>query len=164
MLNRYNCVDALCRAGISHTDAIALRRISMTLHRWHELECGDSNDYYYFCLVRGKRTSTREKTEQGLNVRVDTFEHDDAGKPFIERHENRSTRGDGKYRAYWSPIPDRERGALKRLAAIMAHYPAFLSYVPGAPRGCALYILRPGDVREGASIDSCYSNGIAVCK
>jgi hypothetical protein len=28
-------------AGISEEDARALRRISMTLHRWHELECGN---------------------------------------------------------------------------------------------------------------------------
>ena len=62
------------------------------------------------------------------------------------------------------PIADRERGALKRLATIMTRYPGFTAYVQGDPRGCSLYILRPGDVREGASIDSCYSNGIGVCK
>ena len=31
---------------LSDDDAQALRRISMTLHRWHELECGDSNHAY----------------------------------------------------------------------------------------------------------------------
>ena len=36
----YSCIDALQSAGISYDDAVALRRISMTLHRWHELECG----------------------------------------------------------------------------------------------------------------------------
>jgi hypothetical protein len=46
----------------------------------------------------------------------------------------------------------------------MARYPGFASYVQGDPRGAALYILRPGDVREGADVSSCYSNGIAVYK
>lgn len=34
MLNR------LMRVGITRSDAEKLRRIAMTLHRWHELECG----------------------------------------------------------------------------------------------------------------------------
>lgn len=34
------CVPALMLAGIAETDAYALRRIAMQLHRWHELECG----------------------------------------------------------------------------------------------------------------------------
>ena len=33
------CVKGLMTAGISLDDAVALRRISMTLHRWHEAEC-----------------------------------------------------------------------------------------------------------------------------
>ena len=34
------CIEPLKRAGIKETDAFALRRIAMALHRWHELECG----------------------------------------------------------------------------------------------------------------------------
>lgn len=36
-----DCISTLISAGISEDDARALRRISMTLHRWHELECGN---------------------------------------------------------------------------------------------------------------------------
>lgn len=36
----YEMLQRLQNIGISWNDAIALRRISMTLHRWHELECG----------------------------------------------------------------------------------------------------------------------------
>src|SRR5665213_1734804 len=39
------------------------------------------------------------------------------------------------------PIPDRDTGARKRLAAIMARYPQLRAYVQGDPRGAALYIL-----------------------
>lgn len=35
-----SCINLLHGAGISWDDAWALRRIAMTLHRWHELECG----------------------------------------------------------------------------------------------------------------------------
>ncbi|UPK03047.1 hypothetical protein [Bradyrhizobium sp. 170] len=36
-----DCIATLMSAGISAVDARALRRISMTLHRWHDLECGN---------------------------------------------------------------------------------------------------------------------------
>ena len=161
-MTKYNCVDALCRAGIAHDDAIALRRIAMTLHRWHELECGDGNDHGSWTIARGKLASVRVKTEQGLNVRQDTFTHDDDGKPYLEHHHHLHGRGTD-YITY-TKIGDRERGALKRLAAIMARYPTFTSYVQGDPRGASLYIMRPGDIRDGATVDSCYSNGVAVCQ
>ena len=80
-------------------------------------------------------------------------------------------------------IPDRERGALKRLAAIILSrnlrrresyaiaaangVPATPSdvtfYHQGDPRGAALYILSPGDVPEGKDAGSYYSRGICVC-
>ena len=47
MRNKPDCINALQAAGISYDDAVSLRRISMTLHRWHELECGDGNNYGY---------------------------------------------------------------------------------------------------------------------
>jgi hypothetical protein len=34
------CIPYLVKAGIEVSDAYALRRIAMTLHRWSELECG----------------------------------------------------------------------------------------------------------------------------
>lgn len=61
-----------------------------------------------------------------------------------------------------SSFPDRETPALKRIAEVMARYPTLGYYVQGDPRGCALYILRPGDVPKGERADSCYSRGVAV--
>lgn len=118
----------LQQAGITFDDALALRRISMTLHRWHELQCGDE----YGCIERDESS----------------------GKPYW-LNANTGRR---------SAMPDRERGALKRLAAIMARYPELSSYVQGDPRGAALYILRPGDVPEGKDVDGYYSRGITVFK
>ena len=45
-------IAALQTLGISYQDAAQLRRISMTLHRWHELECGVGNG----CIERDETT------------------------------------------------------------------------------------------------------------
>lgn len=140
-------ISRLQEAGISSDDAWTLRRISMTLHRWHELECGDSNNYAAWCITRG----VKHKDVNGKAV----FTHDEDGKPYLEFHPY-----DGM--VSYNARPDLEKGAHKRLAKIMAKYPTLQTYVQGDPRGCALYVLRPGDVREGLTVDCCYSNGIAV--
>lgn len=132
--------------GFTAEEAESLRRISLALHRWHELECG---------------------TDQGCIGRDDT-----TGKAYwLNSHSMRR-----------SPIADREKGALKRLAAIMAErnrrvmtpelgkaaclrtgpVRGLQSYIQTDPRGAALYILRPGDVPAGESPDGYYSRGICV--
>lgn len=93
---RYDAVEQLQKIGVSYEDATLLRRISMTLHRWHELECGDDNGFASYCVVRGY-------TDSGHS-----FVYEDDGAPYIESHSRT-----GKTR--WSRIPDRERGAMKRL-------------------------------------------------
>ena len=78
------------------------------------------------------------------------IERDDVtGRPFITFDT-----GNGKRGRY--STADRERGALRRLDAIMAKYPHVRAYVQGDPRGCPLYIL-PQDVD-----DDMYHRGVAV--
>ena len=50
--HNYDCISILRDIGISCDDATALRRISMMLHRWHELECGIDNG----CVERDETT------------------------------------------------------------------------------------------------------------
>lgn len=138
-------LQRLVDAGISIVDAQVLWRISMTLHRWHELECGNGDDLSSWCIVRG------HKRADGA------FDYDDEGKPYLERHYHR-----GEAKAHYQPVDDRERGAHKRLAGIMARYPGFQAYVQTDPRGASLYILRPGDLSDGVPIDQVYNRGIAV--
>ena len=102
--------------GITPDDALALRRVSMTLHRWYEMECGTGDG----CIERDEAT----------------------GLPYYYNAQSRYL-GANDRRAY-SRIPDRESGALKRLKAIMLRYPDLSYYIQTDPRGCALYILRPG--------------------
>lgn len=128
----------LLSEGISLEDAEQLRRISMTLTRWYEWECGNSNEHSSWSVVRGSKTG---------NV----FEYDDNGKPYIERHAHNANK------PTYTLVADRERGALKRMASIMAKYPSLTAYVQTDPRGCALYI------GHGLT-DTNYSQGVAVYK
>lgn len=58
---------------------------------------------------------------------------------------------------------DLEASALRRLASLMASHPTLSWYHQTDPRGCALYVLRPGDVPPGSSPSSCYHRGLAIC-
>ena len=131
-MSKKDNIDQVIRCGVSHDDALALRRISMTLRRWHERECGTDNG----CIERNEET----------------------GKPyFVTWH----TTGQNLRRVSYV-IPDKEKGARKRLNKIMANYPDLKPYVQTDPRGCALYLLRSNDVPEGKDADCYYSRGIAV--
>lgn len=132
------CLPRLERLGISHEDAVALRRISMTLRRWFEYECGTGE---------GQTTYSIER---------DGDEPD--SKPFM-RVQYPSSNGYVDRR--W-PIADRETGARKRLAKIMQKYPTLTPYIQGDCRGPSLYILRQQDVPPNGDIGAYYSNGVAV--
>jgi hypothetical protein len=137
MRKQPQCIARLINAGIERNDAIALRRIAMTLHRWHELECGTDGG----CIERCEKT----------------------GRPYWYNANARYV--DPQDPRCRTPIADREGGARKRLNNIMSKYLGTNiagAYVQGDPRGAALYILRKGDVPEGQDPDAYYSRGIAV--
>lgn len=161
--------NTLMSLGFTRDEAESLRRISMTLRRWYEQECGDSNDYASWAIERDEQTD----------------------KPYRAHYPHR----DG-CRMTRTPIADREKGAVKRLKAIidarntrtcaeqivcpncgqwqlidclnecihrgLAPTRKVFYYLQTDPRGCALYILRPGDVPAGADVQSYYTRGIAV--
>lgn len=133
-------ISRLQQIGITTEDAFTLRRIAMTLHRWHELECGNGNSYASWCITRGRKYNG-------------SFEHDDNGPPFIEHHANYEGG-----RVTYDLIPDRERGAKRRLAKIMANYPTLKAYIQTDPRGAPLYIL------PSATDENNYNLGVAVHK
>ena len=131
--------NMLMSLGFTLSETKALRRISLTLHRWHERECGTGNG----CIERDEKTN----------------------------------------RPYWATycgtrwtIPDRETGARKRLHKILSNRNtrawigtkgsikevSIDAYIQTDPRGAALYLMRPGDVPDGMSADSCYSRGLCI--
>lgn len=87
----------------------------------------------------------------------------DANGWYLERDEatgktyNVNSNTDRRYRT-----PDRETGARKRAASIIANYPGLTLYVQTDPRGAAVYVLRPGDVPTGEDVYAFYNHGIAV--
>jgi hypothetical protein len=115
-------------------DAFALRRIAMTLERWHILESGIT-------------------TANGRSI---TLCRDPAGKPYL--YWLTMTGGCRKF------IPDREAGALRRLEKIMARYPRLVASVQSDPRGPALFIVRQADIPAGHTADEYYLRGLAVYK
>ena len=129
-------IEVLQSLGFTSDEADKLRRISMTLQRWHELECGNGQG----CIERDEASGIpqwRRSTDTG--------------------------------RLAGMPIPDRETGAKKRLAAIMQRQyfregavQGLSTFIQTDPRGAALYILRPGDVPAGQSADAYYTRGICV--
>jgi hypothetical protein len=146
--------NTLLELGFTRDEAAALRRISMTLQRWFEYECGT-----------GEGQTTRSIERDG---------DDGEGKPYM-RVQFPTAHGYVDKR--W-PIADREAGARKRLRKIIADRNdreagkllteqvesiiTVSAYVQSDPRGAALYILRPGDVPEGSDVSGYYSRGICV--
>lgn len=136
---------ALQSLGFTWGECEQLRRISMTLRRWHELECGDGNEYGSWAI---------ERDDNG------------DGPPYMVHHHYRH--GQGKDTVTRTRIPDREKGAKKRLLSIINALAArkgvcnVNAYIQTDPRGAALYILRLGDVPAGEDASAYYNRGICV--
>ena len=91
-------------------------------------------------------------SEHECNGNIQREGDDGEGKP--RWHSGDNSKG---YRT-----PDRERGALKRLAKLVSTKPDLVYYHQGDPRGCALYVGFKSDIGD-RSINSCYSRLVAVC-
>lgn len=155
---KFELFTRLQRLGFTYEEAAQLRRIEMTLQRWGELECGDGNEYGSWAIERDEAT----------------------GKPYMVRHHYRHGAGRDSVTRY--PVADRESGALKRMARIVAarnerlrsddaHRSSYaghiFAYHQGDPRGCALYLCTrsqlTGTKGESLPIDQYYTRGLAVC-
>lgn len=130
---RFESIQRAIRCGLSEADAIALRRIALTLHRWFELECGDGNDYGSWSIERDEDTEV----------------------PYmIHHHYGHGTRADSTSKIR---IADRETGARKRLDRIMAGYPTLKAWIQTDPRGGTIYLCKPEDCTDGL-----YTRGVFI--
>jgi hypothetical protein len=147
-------MDTLRSLGFTAEEAEALRRISMTLHRWHELECGTGEG------------------QVSRSIERDGNEPD--SRPFMRvQYPTANGYHDSRY-----PVADRETGARRRLAKILkarnerpiqgqewdyyGKLGELQAYIQTDPRGAALYIIRPGDVPAGEDVSAYYNRGICV--
>lgn len=152
--------------GFTVEEAESLRRISMTLQRWHELECGTEHG----CVVRenedgtgrafwlnamsGKRaliadreTGAKKRLAEILDQRNKRVAYNQAVCPNCGQWQREENYGDCL------------NECIKRGFAPSKHVSP---YIQTDPRGAALYILRPGDVPAGESADAYYTRGICV--
>ena len=78
--NRHEVCQRLVNLGISYVDALELRRISMALHAWHELECGTDRGAverdettgkpYWYNAMTGRRSYAVPDRESGALKRL----------------------------------------------------------------------------------------------
>lgn len=116
---RFESIERAKRCGLTEEDAVAVRRIALTLHRWFELECGDGNSYGSWGIERNEET----------------------GIPYFIHHH-------GSFPTTRRRIADRETGARKRLDKIMAKYPGLRAYIQGDCRGGTIYLCKPEDATD----------------
>lgn len=130
--------DTLRELGFTREEAEALRRISLTLHRWAEHECN----------------GTIERDEARGNRPF--WSNPDSGRHYVAPVTDREAGALKRLKAIVEARNVRKRGTALHSSENLAFY------VQGDPRGAMLYILRPGDVPDGKDVASYYSRGIVV--
>ena len=119
-------IAAIRGIRLTADEANTLRRAALTLQSWGEAECGDSNNYASWAIERDEET--------GIPYRV------------VYPHRGAVSR---------TRIPDREAGALRRVAKICRARGIYYHHQTD-PRGAPLYVAaHPIDATN-------YTNGIAV--
>lgn len=126
--------SSLSGLGFTVDEVDKLRKISNTLRRWFERECG---------------------TDGGVIER-----DEETGKPFF-RTFFRNGRGN-RWPVPDLETGAHKRLAVILAARNGRQWFPVSTYIQTDPRGAALYILLPGDVPEGESADAYYSRGICV--
>jgi hypothetical protein len=131
----------LLELGFTREEAEALRRISMTLHRWFEHECngniqrdGDDGEGKPYWCYSGCGPNPAERRY---------------------RIADRETGARKRLARIISARNDRETEAFHCLAPVSA-------YIQTDPRGASLYIIRPGDVPDGKDVNAYYPRGICI--
>ena len=130
--------NTLLSLGFTREEAEALRRISMTLHRWYERECGTDNG----CIERDETTGKTYWLNSYTSRRYPTPDRETGARKRLEVIIDRRNK--------WAKLHiDDYQGDVT-------------TYLQTDPRGAALYIIRPGDVPDGGDVRSYYSRGVCV--
>jgi hypothetical protein len=130
--------DMMSRVGFTTSETETLLKAERALQRWHEMECGTGDDRVSVSVERDEESGKPFRRVQYMG----------AGGKWIDRKE---------------PCRDMEKVAMKRVAGVLEGKAGLSAYIQGDPRGCALYILRSGDVPEGKEPCQYYNRGVAVC-
>jgi len=131
--------NTLLSLGFTAFEAEKLRKISMTLQRWHELECGIDGG----CVERDEAGKAFWRSQYSGKL-----------SPIADREKGAKKRLDHIIR-----MRNFREWAVQGCPTSPAE---IKPYIQGDPRGAALYLIRPDDVPEGKSVDSYYSRGVCV--
>lgn len=131
--------NALLSLGFTREEADKLRRISMTLRRWFELECG----------IDGGAIERDPDTDRPYWISEDNGRGPRRRWPVADRETGARKRLGAIIHA-------------RNIRQPRAEDPLLSAYIQTDPRGAALYILRPGDVPEGKDPGAYYNRGICV--
>lgn len=138
--------QAVEHLGFTAEEFHALRRISMTLHRWHEHECNGN------IQREGDDGEWRPRWFSNYSLEHDT-------KPKGYRIADRER---GALKRLGKIISDRNTRNWIGFGGPIHESPGFVrAYVQGDPRGAALYLVTAEQLR-GDAIESCYTRGIAI--
>lgn len=133
--------NMLCNLGFTTYEAQKLRRISMTLQRWHELECGIDGG----CIERDEKTD-KPYWRSEYSGRL---------SPVADREK-------GAKKRLGHILGLRNTREWVKAGTASVKEVAINAYIQTDPRGAALYLLRPNDVPEGKDAASYYNRGICV--
>jgi hypothetical protein len=133
-------MDTLRSLGFTAEEAEQLRRISMTLHRWHEMECGTDSG----CIERDEK----DGKPYMLNLTSSTMRR----YPVADREK-------GALKRLQRIMLERNK---RKLQENVNNGGGLSAYIQTDPRGAALYIIRPGDVPAGEDVSAYYNRGICV--
>lgn len=137
ILRQHHQLETLQSLGFTQPEAESLRRISMTLQRWYEWECGTEAGH----IERDEITNIPYKITEWKGKQYRT--------PTPDRETGAIARLEQIIRA-------------RNIRQPRAEDPLLSYYLQTDPRGAALYILRPQDVAAGKSPAEYYSRGICV--
>jgi hypothetical protein len=130
------------------------------LHRWHELECGDGSG----CIERDETTGKAYWLNSYTGRRFPIADRETGARKRLKAIlEARNTRVQAEQTVcpncgQWQLIDCLNECIRRGFAPSRKVW----SYIQTDPRGAALYIIRPGDVPEGKSVESYYNRGICV--
>lgn len=133
-------LNRITALGFTFDEAQQLRRISLTLSKWAEMECGDDHG----------RAIERDET---------------TGKPFITYDLGQN----GK-RGRYAIADREAGALKRLKAILKAQHARcddpIIHHHQTDPRGCALYLLKLSEIPDGekrAWLESNYTRGLAVC-
>lgn len=175
--------DSMRQLGFTFDEIETLRRAQLTLHRWAERKCNgeierdeETGEVYsvYQGFGEGKHRHATADRETGALKRIaDTLVARNERECGYYVGTSSDERFPGIISGPFKTPPDllskshllyvKSGNTGWRKAKPPEKFATLTFYHQTDPRGCALYIIRPGDVPEGEDVSAYYSRGIAVC-